>query len=270
MLSQNIKELRNKNQWTQKELAEKLHVTSQAISRWEKGEVEPSVSTIGEMARIFNVTTDEIISGQENRQQEKITETEKKDAEQDKPMLAVCEICNRPIYNGDEIVRETTGRKKLICSNCAEKQQAEEFLKTAQYRKSQRKKSFIWATIISMAFLVVGIICSINNKFNAGEICTMCFICIGVFTFVSCLFLKNNFVEELFLSIASWGVVKFPGLIFSFDLDGITWLICMKILFAVLGFLIGLCAILLALLICVPLSIFVYPFALYKNLQTQN
>ena len=41
-----IKEYRTKKGLTQKELAENLNVTFQAVSRWENGEVEPSIDTI--------------------------------------------------------------------------------------------------------------------------------------------------------------------------------------------------------------------------------
>ena len=39
MLSNNIKSLRMQNGLTQKELADKLHITSQAVSRWEKAKL---------------------------------------------------------------------------------------------------------------------------------------------------------------------------------------------------------------------------------------
>lgn len=42
MISDNIKNQRTKKGLTQKDLADRLHVTPQAISRWEKGDVEPS------------------------------------------------------------------------------------------------------------------------------------------------------------------------------------------------------------------------------------
>ena len=107
MISENIKNLRNKTGMTQKELAEKLYVTPQAVSRWENGEVEPSIDTISTMAQIFDVTTDEIIGGPAKKPEpETVVKTEYVVAAQ-KPVLAVCEQCNKP----NEISLYITARK---------------------------------------------------------------------------------------------------------------------------------------------------------------
>ena len=58
MVGDNIKSLRMKAGLTQKDLAEKLFVTSQAVSRWENGDVEPSISTLQSLSDIFNVSID--------------------------------------------------------------------------------------------------------------------------------------------------------------------------------------------------------------------
>ena len=109
MISDNIKELRKQKGLTQKELADLLHVTSQAVSRWENGEVEPSVDTIRSMANIFEVTTDEIIDGPDKKPKPQVvTEVKEKIiVEQGKPVLTICEQCKKPLYNKDEIVTET-------------------------------------------------------------------------------------------------------------------------------------------------------------------
>ena len=61
MIGEKIKELREKYNITQKELAEILFVTPQAISRWENGKVEPSLAMVVKIAKYFNVNTDELL-----------------------------------------------------------------------------------------------------------------------------------------------------------------------------------------------------------------
>jgi len=61
MIGKKIKEFRNKCKMTQKELADILYVTPQAVSRWENGIVEPSLSAVVEMAKIFHVNTDDLL-----------------------------------------------------------------------------------------------------------------------------------------------------------------------------------------------------------------
>lgn len=60
-LGENIREYRTKFNLTQKELSDKLCVTYQAVSRWEKDEVEPSIMTLKEMCKIFSCTMDELL-----------------------------------------------------------------------------------------------------------------------------------------------------------------------------------------------------------------
>ncbi len=59
-----IKEIRMKNNLTQKEFADKLGVTFQAVSKWENGKNIPDISLLKEISRLFNVDIDEILEGQ--------------------------------------------------------------------------------------------------------------------------------------------------------------------------------------------------------------
>lgn len=273
MISKNIKALRMQKGLTQKELADLLHVTSQAVSRWEKGDVEPSIDTISEMASIFEVTTDEIIGGPDKKPKpEIVTEVkEKVVVEQGKPVLTICENCKRPIYESEEIVTQTRhhGRSPstthYICTDCDKKIKEKQKQDAIDYGVSQRKKSYIYSSIIATIILISGIIYAATQKVDGGIIALVIILPILTYTFASCMFLKNNFIGDAFISIASWGFVKFPGLIFSFDLGGFIWLIGMKILFWIIGFALGLAAVLLALVICMPLSAITYPFALMKS-----
>lgn len=57
-LSEKIICLRKKEGWSQEQLAEKLNVSRQAVSKWESGQSIPDVDKIIAMATLFHVTTD--------------------------------------------------------------------------------------------------------------------------------------------------------------------------------------------------------------------
>ena len=56
-----IFELRTKNGLSQDELAEKVFVTRQAVSRWEKGETVPSTETLKLLSKLFNVSINTLL-----------------------------------------------------------------------------------------------------------------------------------------------------------------------------------------------------------------
>lgn len=62
---QTIRELRESAGLTQLELANKLGVTPSAVYSWERGRNEPRASQLRVMARLFNVSMDDIQFGAE-------------------------------------------------------------------------------------------------------------------------------------------------------------------------------------------------------------
>lgn len=62
-ISKNIKQLRQERNLTQDELAEKLHVTRQAISSWENDRTQPDVQMLGRLREVFGVTIEELLYG---------------------------------------------------------------------------------------------------------------------------------------------------------------------------------------------------------------
>ena len=58
-----IKNIRIKNNLTQEEFAHSLHVTAQAVSKWERGKNIPDISLLKEISKLYNVEIDEILSG---------------------------------------------------------------------------------------------------------------------------------------------------------------------------------------------------------------
>ena len=57
-LGKRISDLRNEKKMTQTELADKLNVSTQAISKWETGAGFPDIQIIPQLADIFNTTAD--------------------------------------------------------------------------------------------------------------------------------------------------------------------------------------------------------------------
>ena len=60
-LGDKIKKLRKENNLSQEQLAEKLHVSRQAISKWESNKVYPDIENLILLRDIFNVTLDDLI-----------------------------------------------------------------------------------------------------------------------------------------------------------------------------------------------------------------
>lgn len=59
-----IKKLREENNLTQKEFADKLGVTFQAVSKWENGKNVPDIAILKQISEDFGVNIDEILEGE--------------------------------------------------------------------------------------------------------------------------------------------------------------------------------------------------------------
>ena len=86
ILADKIIELRKKNGWSQEELAEKLGVSRQAVSKWEGAQSVPDIQRILEMSRLFGVSTDYLLKDDMDFGSEAITESA---AEADSPLRRV-------------------------------------------------------------------------------------------------------------------------------------------------------------------------------------
>lgn len=80
-------ELRKRENLTQDELAEKLFVTRQAVSRWESGETTPNVETLKLLSKLFNVSINTLLGS---------------------PRKLICQCCGMPLED-DLISREPDG-----------------------------------------------------------------------------------------------------------------------------------------------------------------
>ena len=83
-----IKNLREKHNLTQDELAEHLMVTRQAISRWETGETEPNTETLKLLSKEFNVSINTLLGS---------------------PVQLICQCCGMPLSEDEMISKEKDG-----------------------------------------------------------------------------------------------------------------------------------------------------------------
>lgn len=82
-----IFELRTKNGLSQDELAEKIYVTRQAVSRWETGETVPNTETLKLLSQLFDVSINTLLGS---------------------PRKLICQCCGMPL-DDSSISKETDG-----------------------------------------------------------------------------------------------------------------------------------------------------------------
>ena len=67
IIAKNIAELRQSNNMTQLELAEKLNYSDKTISKWERAESSPDISILVEIAQLFGVTLDYLVQSEHDK-----------------------------------------------------------------------------------------------------------------------------------------------------------------------------------------------------------
>lgn len=67
-IGKSISKFRKEQEMTQDQLAERLHVTRQAVSNWETGKTQPDVETLEQLAECFGVSVEMLIYGKSETQ----------------------------------------------------------------------------------------------------------------------------------------------------------------------------------------------------------
>lgn len=83
-----IAALRAKSGMSQDELAEKVFVTRQAVSRWETGETTPNTETLKLLSRLFNVSINTLLGS---------------------PRKLICQCCGMPLEDDAVMGRDKSG-----------------------------------------------------------------------------------------------------------------------------------------------------------------
>lgn len=83
-----IKNLREKHGLSQEQLAERVMVTRQAVSRWETGETQPNTETLKLLSREFDVSINTLLGS---------------------PRQLICQCCGMPLTEDEVISKESDG-----------------------------------------------------------------------------------------------------------------------------------------------------------------
>ena len=230
---------------TQQQVGDALNVSPQAVSKWENDLAQPDLASLKRLAELYGVPVSQLIDAADEQEPEApapepapqptVTYIEVPQ----KPVLAVCEDCNKPLYEGKDIVRGIKHHGKtpvpyVICTKCDQKRKKKSAgIEMAEAQKS-RTRAIVWGIVFA---LIVGV-----GLFFVPEI-RFWSILLGFCTFclTGCVFIDESFVGDMWLNMISWSFHA-PGVIFTFDLDGVLWLIAVKILFWIIGVLFAILA----------------------------
>ena len=97
-----IKRLRENKKLTQEELAEKVFVSSKAVSKWETGQGFPDISLIEPLAKALDISVIELLSGEDIRNLNKSSNMAKS-------KFYVCPVCGNVINASGEAVVSCCG-----------------------------------------------------------------------------------------------------------------------------------------------------------------
>lgn len=79
-IAQRLAELRREKGYSQEELAERLGLSRQAVSKWERAESSPDTGNLVALAKLYGVTLDELLRFDEDLEDDIIYEAQDRNA----------------------------------------------------------------------------------------------------------------------------------------------------------------------------------------------
>ena len=112
-------ELRKKNNLSQEELAEKLGVSRQAVSKWERSEASPDTDNLIALAKIYNLTLDELVYGEKEGAKDEKNEEKSEAKSEDETLFIDIDDGEDKVKIGPDgiLVEEKNGNKVKININ---------------------------------------------------------------------------------------------------------------------------------------------------------
>ena len=97
-----IRKLRENKKMTQEELAQKIFVSSKAVSKWETGQGFPDISLLEPLAQALGISVIELLSGEDIRNLNRSSNIAKS-------KFYVCPVCGNVIFASGETVVSCCG-----------------------------------------------------------------------------------------------------------------------------------------------------------------
>ena len=97
-----IRRLRENKKMTQEELAEKIYVSSKAVSKWETGQGFPDISLMEPLAKALDISVIELLSGEDVRNRNRSSNVSR-------AKFYVCPVCGNVIQSIGEAVISCCG-----------------------------------------------------------------------------------------------------------------------------------------------------------------
>lgn len=182
--------------------------------------------------------------------------------------IEICSRCGKNLYSNAEFeIREKyvdphrlefVNPREVVCSDCLAKEKIDN--KKAELTKD---KDNVWRGLVfggfvgAVAAIIIAVVAA--NYFSTLELVLLAAaVGYGGFAFTAQCFYSDFLIDMLLFFCRS---LKFPAIIFSFDLDGIAFLIGLKILFAIVGALFSITVFLFGLCLCLAVAAVTFPFS---------
>ena len=271
-----IAELRAANKMTQAELGAMLNVTSQAVSKWENGLSEPDIESIRKICQIFNITFDEFF-GAEPTQDTAEGSGQQAQENSSAVVLAYCEMCDKPLHNPKEYqVTVVDGVQHTTCLECIPKKEEmkrkardEQFAQQRKYIRQEEidrfKRGLLWGILGAVGLAALMLIGSIVAEQNVVTIIVTAALGLyGGYAIVTQCVWGNSVLSVFGFFLRSF---KLPGVIFALSLNGLIFLIVVKLLGAILCAIISVILFFIGFFVTWIYAMIIFPFAIIKEIR---
>lgn len=121
-IGKNLRELREQQGFTQKELAEKVSISVSNITKYEKGQLEPSIERLFSLSKALNTSISSILNNESNSDTDKLLNSFKSDDFNKKDINNLTEciiiaVINK--YNLDIDIKQLTAKNKNLIFDLA-------------------------------------------------------------------------------------------------------------------------------------------------------